>query len=214
MKFLLFFCCLFFSFFTYVHAQGETSYTSKIEKYIDANKYDSISLHAAQYKLKQIQKRISTLDTDRADELSLIINLFILKLEERILELEEELLHIKAPESVNALYYSAYNTSRTDKIDDFIDIAKNTSVNALVIDIKEIDGYTSFSFDLDGFSEMIPVSNDTISDIESIIQKLHENDIYVIGRIVVFKDSYLANTYPDHAIKWSNNHNKVWTDYK
>ncbi len=57
-------------------------------------------------------------------------------------------------------------------------------------------------------------SSSTIEDISKIIKKLHDNNIYIIGRIVVFKDNYVANTYPEYAIKWSYNHDINWTDYK
>jgi hypothetical protein len=72
-----------------------------------------------------------------------------------------------------------------------------------MIDIKEIDGKTSFEFDQENFSTIKPVSNKRIKDIEGILKKLKDNNIYTIGRIVVFKDEYLANTRPDLAIKWS-----------
>ena len=53
-------------------------------------------------------------------------------------DLKEELIEQKHT-NIKALYYTAYASARTSKIDDFLDIAKNTEVNALIIDIKEID---------------------------------------------------------------------------
>jgi hypothetical protein len=113
-------------------------------------------------------------------------------------------------QEIKALYYSAYATSRESKIDEIIDIAKNTEINALVIDVKEIDGKTSFEFNSDDFSDIKPLSNNRIPDISASLKRLKDNDIYTIGRIVVFKDAYLANARPDLAIKWSWDSNKIW----
>jgi hypothetical protein len=63
------------------------------------------------------------------------------------------------------------------------------------------------------FGKIRPITNNRIKDIKNLIQQLHENDIYVIGRIVVFKDKLLAERRPDLAIKWSGGKD-VWYDYK
>ena len=43
--------------------------------------------------------------------------------------------------------------------------------------------------------------DELISDIEELIKKLHEKDIYVIARIVAFKDPYLAEKKPELCLK-------------
>ena len=91
-----------------------------------------------------------------------IISYFKNQVEERIYELEKNNSSAEKPSRVNALYYSAYATSRETKITEIIDTARDTEVNALVIDIKEIDGKTSFAFDHDDFGD----------DLELVVQKI------------------------------------------
>ncbi len=78
-----------------------------------------------------------------------------------------------------------------------IDLANNSEINAFVIDLKEAEGV------------YYNTSNETAAQIgylynyynlEEVCQTCHDNDIYVIGRIVCFKDPRLASTYPDRAI--------------
>jgi len=54
--------------------------------------------------------------------------------------------HSETPDDVRAIYYSAYAASRSDKIEELLQLAQSTEINAIVIDIKETDGYTSFAF--------------------------------------------------------------------
>ncbi len=39
---------------------------------------------------------------------------------------------------------------------------------------------------------------------KELIEKLHQNEIYVIGRIVLFKDKALTKQRPDLAVKKAN----------
>ncbi|EFK95219.1 conserved hypothetical protein [sediment metagenome] len=73
-----------------------------------------------------------------------------------------------------------------------------------MIDIKEVDGKVAFSMDSYNFGSIKPISNNTIKDPKALVDKLHQNGIYVIGRIVVFKDEILADNRPDLAIKNSD----------
>ena len=86
---------------------------------------------------------------------------------------------------------------RVVNLEQCIELANNSEVNAFVIDLKEAEGI------------YYNTSNETAQEIgylynyynlEDVVQTCHDNDIYVIGRIVCFKDPRLAATYPDRAI--------------
>jgi hypothetical protein len=47
--------------------------------------------------------------------------------------------HLKTPKIVRSLYYTSNAISYKKKFDNLIKIAKNTSVNSVVIDIKQVD---------------------------------------------------------------------------
>ena len=62
--------------------------------------------------------------------------------------------HLKTPEPLRAVYYSAYGASRKDKIEKLIRLAKETEINAVVIDIKETNGQLYLKIPEYGFKEI------------------------------------------------------------
>ncbi|PID87534.1 hypothetical protein CSB07_01025 [Candidatus Gracilibacteria bacterium] len=135
-----------------------------------------------------------------------------LEIEEEKKALEEKNKHIKTPLKVKSLYYTSYAGGNSKKINSLYNLAKNTEINSVTIDIKDVSGYVSFQLNNKDFDKIKPISNNRIKDIESLIKTLHEKNIYVIGRIVVFKDKLLASNRPDLAIKWTDR-KTVWNDY-
>ena len=92
-------------------------------------------------------------------------------------------------------------------------LTKNTEVNSVTIDIKTVSWYVSFKMNDDNFWSIKPISDNRTKNIKETIEKLHEKWIYVIARVVVFKDKSLAERRPDLAVKRLDN-SAVWTDYK
>lgn len=131
--------------------------------------------------------------------------------EQRLLELSK-IKHIKTPESVKSVYYTAGAMNYWPKRNNLFHLLKNTEVNSVVIDIKTISGYTNFKMPDDHFWTIKPSSNNVIKDMKSELELLHDNWAYIIGRVVIFKDNLVTQKRPDLAIQkiWTN---KVWTDY-
>jgi hypothetical protein len=103
------------------------------------------------------------------------------------------------PEIVKAIYLTSWSAAKEDKINYVIDIAKNTEINSVVIDIKDFSGYVSYNTAVPDVKKYKAESL-RIKDIVSLIEKFHEERIYVIGRITVFQDPVLAHVRPDLAI--------------
>lgn len=82
-------------------------------------------------------------------------------------------------------------------MDKNIELAKNSEINAFVIDLKESNGV--YFKCTNALAAEIGAKKDYY-DIAEIIKKCHENDIKVIGRIVCFKDPILAENKPDYSI--------------
>ena len=78
-----------------------------------------------------------------------------------------------------------------------IDLANNSEINAFVIDLKEAEGIY-YNTSNETAQEIGYLYN--YYDLEDVCQTCHDNGIYVIGRIVCFKDPRLAATSPDRAI--------------
>ena len=130
-----------------------------------------------------------------------------------ILEKQERVItRVNTPQEVKALYYTSYvinSKNRQKTLSEMIDAGY---INSVIFDIKEVDGKISFKMDDENFSDIKPVSANHITDIKTTIDELHKKNIYVIGRIVIFKDNYLAKIRPDLAVK-NPDKETVWEDY-
>lgn len=104
-------------------------------------------------------------------------------------------------DNARAVYLTGTSAGSSAKIDKIIQIAKNSQVNAVVIDVKE-DGVVNYKSSVPEVLEY--GSYVKYYDPEVLIKKLHENGLYVIGRIVCFRDTVLAEKRSDLAIKNSN----------
>ena len=123
------------------------------------------------------------------------------------------------PITVKALYltfWGASNNSQTLK--NILKIIKETEANAVVVDVKNEYGSTSFLTSFEQANNYGAHKNRTNRDIEKFIQTMKANNIYTIARVVTFKDELQASHNPDYAIKnldgeiWRNHDNMAWVD--
>jgi len=103
------------------------------------------------------------------------------------------------PEAVKAVYLTSWSASIKSNIDYVIDIASTTEINAVVIDIKDYSGYIAYDTKLP-YIEEYGAEEIRLPNIISIIERLHDKEIYVIARISVFQDLLLAQARPDLAV--------------
>ena len=107
----------------------------------------------------------------------------------------------KMPDEVYALYVNGSKGIR-NSIDNYIEYAKTTKINAFVVDIKDdqVPAYASKVYD-----EYSPTNAkhayNSVEDYKYAIDRLKEEGFYVIGRITTFKDDYYAADNPDNVIK-------------
>ena len=102
-------------------------------------------------------------------------------------------------ETAHAMYLNA-GTNIISGIDSYIDIAKSSGVNAIVVDIK--DGALGYPVEIaKEYSKT--AYNTAINSFDSYkkaIDKIKEAKIYVIGRIVVFNDTHYGKDHPEDCI--------------
>ncbi len=116
------------------------------------------------------------------------------------------------PDEVRAFYI---NSSAVKNIDKYIELAKESNINAFVIDIKD---NTSPAYNSPVMQEYSPTNyNHAINDFETykqLVKKAKDAGFYVIGRITTFKDNYFVDDHKETAIKGSNgqpfNHNSSY----
>lgn len=110
----------------------------------------------------------------------------------------------KKPErvKVKGIYVSG-PVAGTQKMDELIELVDSTELNTLVIDIKNDEGRVTYKMQTDTVLQ-IEAGIDYITDIKSLVAKCKKKNIYLIARIVAFKDPYLAEKCPELAIKTKN----------
>jgi len=106
----------------------------------------------------------------------------------------------KMPEKVYSLYLNG-TKSVINRIDEYIELAKSTKINAFVVDIIDDTnvGYASSYMEKNSPTSFKYAQN-SLEKYQSAIKKLKDNGFYVIGRITAFKDSYYVSDHKENAI--------------
>ncbi len=114
----------------------------------------------------------------------------------------------KEPVKVKAVYVTG-TVAGSKRLDEFIELVNSTELNSLVIDIKE-GGMVNYDSQVPLVKEL-GLSKKNFN-VEEVLKKCHENNIHVVGRIVVFRDNGLATKKNALAIKRVNG--SIWTEGK
>mgnify|MGYP006276846827 FL=1 len=101
-------------------------------------------------------------------------------------------------QNIKGIYINLWTLSHGEKRKKIIKEIKESSLNAIVIDLKDIKGRTPFiAKPLKSFPY-----NLTAQDLKDAISKWQKQGIYVIGRIAVFKDEALATYDKQSSLKY------------
>lgn len=118
--------------------------------------------------------------------------------------------YLKEPYDAKAIYLTAYTAASSQSLEKIIDLVKNTELNAVVIDIKDYSGKVFYSVKDSKIKNL--ATQEPILDLDRIISRLHQENIYSIARIVVFQDPALANKRKDLVLKTKKGN--IWKDGK
>lgn len=125
---------------------------------------------------------------------------------------------VPKPEAVRGLYFNAWSAGSTRRMSSMIELANRTEINAFVLDVKDDTGYMSYPTGV-GLARQISADEEIrIRDVRGLLERLRENGIYPIARIVVFKDPLLAKRRPDLSIQkadgklWIDHYGDMWVD--
>jgi hypothetical protein len=111
----------------------------------------------------------------------------------------------------NGVYLDVTQLESLDGLQTFIDNIKSKGINAVNIDIKKQDG--SLPFHVNGQADAVAGTDNYISiPIRDIIDRLHENELYVSGTIACFKDNLASTMYINHALRSSGTAATRWED--
>ncbi|OHE09393.1 MAG: GTP-binding protein [Sulfurimonas sp. RIFOXYD12_FULL_33_39] len=136
------------------------------------------------------------------------------------LTLENNTTNIKLePIAVKALYLTFWGANLNSKtIKKILDIVDATEVNAIVVDVKNEYGSTSYKTSCNEANSYGAAKKRTIKDIKSFISLMKSKNIYTIARIVTFKDELQSSNNFVYAIKdknknlWKNHDEMGWVD--
>lgn len=101
------------------------------------------------------------------------------------------------PSEVRSLYMDA---SAVYNVDEYIKLAKESGINAIVVDIK--DGTAAYpanamkEYSITNYNRAI----NSYEEYKNAIKKIKDAGLYVIGRITTFKDSNYATDHPEDTI--------------
>ena len=105
------------------------------------------------------------------------------------------------PFKVKALYLSSYGLASKKLREAAKEAIKLNDMNALVIDVKGDRGFIPFKVDIPLADEVGAQKTILFKDMKAIVDSLTEQGLYLIARIVVFKDDPLAAAKPQWAVK-------------
>ncbi|KIL47412.1 GTP-binding protein [Jeotgalibacillus campisalis] len=115
-------------------------------------------------------------------------------------------LSFEYPDAVRGIYVTGHSAGG-ERFNTLVDLMNTTDLNAMVIDIK--DDFGNLTYKPEDGSPFSDIGNTYIKDPREMLEVLEENEIYPIARVVVFKDSVLAEKRPELSFKengavWAN----------
>lgn len=116
--------------------------------------------------------------------------------------------NIEYPEDgVKGIFVTAHSAGGS-RLESLTELLNTTELNSMVIDVKDDHGDIVMPVESD--HEYINQFTNNVVEAGPLMEHLEENNIYPIARIVVFKDSKLANERPD--LSFTNEDGSVWAN--
>ncbi|WP_138416432.1 putative glycoside hydrolase [Aquibacillus sediminis] len=112
------------------------------------------------------------------------------------------------PDAVRGIYLTG-NSAGGARFESLLDFVDETELNSMVIDIK--DDHGNLTFKLEEGHPYEDMAKNYIDDPREMLEVLEEKGIYPIARVVVFKDTNLAEKRPD--LSFTEN-GQVWANSK
>ncbi len=107
-----------------------------------------------------------------------------------------------SPIHIQALYLSFWGASLDSKtLEKIMKMIDDKQINSIVVDVKNENGWTSYKTDYEVANQMDVWTHRTIKNIDEFMALMKAKNIYMIARVVVFKDDMRAKNYPQFAIR-------------
>jgi hypothetical protein len=122
------------------------------------------------------------------------------------------------PFTPRALYLTVYGVGSRSLREAALKLIEETELNALVIDIKGDRGIIPYQSSLPLAAEVGAQKTRTVRDMKALVKSLKDRGVYLIARVVVFKDDPLARAMPELAVRtqgggvWKDREGLAWVD--
>ncbi len=111
----------------------------------------------------------------------------------------------RQPVEVRGVYLSAAAATRSDTVDYVFQLLDTTEINAVVIDIKDDEGYLTVDLGIPLATEIEAnrqVAFKSADELKALLSKFREHGAYLIARIAAFRDKVLAQAKTDCSLWW------------
>jgi hypothetical protein len=123
------------------------------------------------------------------------------------------------PRYIKGFYVSYAALGSADFVAHTQDLLENTELNAVVMDFKSDRGLLTFPTQIPLAQEIEADQAPVIKDPAAFLQWFKNRGVHTVARIVVFKDTMLARSYPSLAIidgatgdLWRDQEKQAWVD--
>ena len=106
----------------------------------------------------------------------------------------------RTPVEAKGIYITGPVAGTVNTLNELIELVDTTELNAVVIDVKNDSGEITYEMEQETVQAIGAVTR-YVSDMEGLVNRLHEKGIYVIARVVAFKDPILAEQRPEYSLK-------------
>ncbi|NLM52806.1 MAG: putative glycoside hydrolase [Firmicutes bacterium] len=99
------------------------------------------------------------------------------------------------------IYLTGHTAANPKRLQELLTLVDETELNAMVIDVKNDHGLMTYYSEIEIVKEVNANKGVVIKDIDALMAKLKEHDVYPIARIVVFRDPHLPEVRQEWAIQ-------------
>jgi len=117
---------------------------------------------------------------------------------------------------INAIRIAPEDLLDSEKWESLLSLADSTGVNGIVVDLKTEDGSVVFRSE-NALANSIGAVR-SFFELDDVVAAARSHDLYLIGRIGVFQDEFLATDQPEHAVLdedgslWRSRNGFAWLD--
>lgn len=120
------------------------------------------------------------------------------------------------PDAVRGIYVTGHSAGG-ERFSRLMDIVNTTDLNAMVIDIKDDFGDLTYVPAEDSPLASYDIGNRYIKDVRAVLKQMESAEVYPIARVVVFKDTELAERKPEWSFQengqvWKNGRNEAFVN--